>query len=305
MSYALNTIVTKLDNYFQIKKAGPDPAMSIFVPEVYARVNFNWQNFFEPVFKVLFNGLMIKGEQSVNKLFCSVFPTDYVLHNFIEKSKPGDLLFLHHPIIMECGDPRGKWGRGFQPINKKYLKEIQRKQLSVYTCHAPLDIHPKISTNQAIADALELKQIKDFFPYGNGFAGKLGKIKSISTDQLIIKLKKIFNVPYVDFAGIKHNDITRIAIVAGCGDKVELFQESENNQTQAYITGEIHCHINNVKGKTKMAVAKEYIKNTKMSMIGVSHAASEFLVMERHIAKYFKNIFKITVEIIPLKKWWF
>ena len=38
---------------------------------------------------------------------------------------------------------------------------------------------------------------------------------------------------------------SKIAIIAGCGDVVSLMKEAEEKGAEAYITGEIHCHIDN------------------------------------------------------------
>ena len=44
----------------------------------------------------------------------------------------GDLLFMHHPLEMECGDPQGKWGQGFVPIKDKYINQIIEKVICLY-----------------------------------------------------------------------------------------------------------------------------------------------------------------------------
>jgi putative NIF3 family GTP cyclohydrolase 1 type 2 len=74
---------------------------------VYDPIQYAWRENFEQEFNQLFNGLMIKGNEEVGRVFLAVFPTDDVLTRFICEGKPGDLLFMHHPLVMECGDPRG------------------------------------------------------------------------------------------------------------------------------------------------------------------------------------------------------
>ena len=46
-------------------------------------------------------------------------------------------------------------------------------------------------------------------------------------------------------------NITKIAIAAGCGDNVYAMEEAEKMGAQAYLTGEVHCHIDNEYGKRK------------------------------------------------------
>ena len=122
---ALKEIEQSLNHLFQIKKYGKDSAFSRFIPSVYDPIHFPWQQFFETNFVELFNGLMIRGAETVNKVFLAVFPTNDVLETFISQSTSGDLLFMHHPLVMECGDPLGKSGRGFIPIPERYLQAIK------------------------------------------------------------------------------------------------------------------------------------------------------------------------------------
>ena len=60
-----------------------------------------------------------------------------------EKKSSGCLgLHPHHPINMECGDPRGALGRGFvPPYPVRSRRHCARSGLSCGPCHVPLDIH--------------------------------------------------------------------------------------------------------------------------------------------------------------------
>ncbi|MFJ7973621.1 Nif3-like dinuclear metal center hexameric protein [Psychrobacillus sp. NPDC096389] len=301
----LNEIVNRLDKEFKIKEFGKDSAFSRFIPNVYDPIKFDWKAIFEKEFVELFNGLMLRGASNIEKVFLAVFPTDYVLEKFIEESNEGDLLFMHHPLLMECGDPYGSWGKGFVPINEKYIDQIKQKKLSIYTCHVPMDCHKQLSTNIAIAKELNAKvidkdpindQSNDFVLYCN--------IENSDTQSLITMLKEIFNIPYVDFEGQELQDIQKVAIVAGCGDVVDWMEEAERNGVQAYITGEIHCHIDNEYGKQKFNRIMDYASKTSMSLIGVSHSASEYLVHQTLMKNWFEKNFDIKTFLIPQEKWW-
>lgn len=299
----ISKVTDTLDSFFKVKELEKDPAMSRFVPMVYKQTQ-QWKKIFEPDFLKRFNGLMVRGADEIRTVFTASFPHDEITQQFISKSQEGDLLFLHHPIPLECGDPRGNLGRGFLPINSSLLRKIVEKRLSIYSCHTPLDYNKKISTNRAIAEALKAKIESEFLPYGNGFAGLVATIAPISTNNLIIKLKHIFDIPYIDFAGKKVNRITKIGIVAGGGDEVEYSQTAREKGAQAYITGEIFSHYDSDWGKQNTAKLKKYAKTIDISLIGVSHAASEFLVMKTQIPKWFKDNFKIPVVPLAQKKWW-
>lgn len=296
----ISVLERKLNEQFHLDEYDQDPAFSRFIPMVYDPIGFDWRSRFEPHFVRSFNGLMLKGAEVVKNVFLAVFPTDHVLKRFIEESEEGDLLFMHHPLLMECGDPRGKWGRGFIPIKEKWLEQLKKKKLSIYTCHIPMDLNRKIGTNAAIAESLKARAV-DFFFEGYGW---VCEIAETNTEELVEQLLKIFEIPYVDFEGKQITKIQRIAIVAGCGDVVHAMREAEGKGAQAYITGEIHCHIDNAYGREKFAQIMKYTKETSMSLIGVSHSASEYLVMKTQMKKYIETHFDVQCILLPQEKWW-
>ena len=302
----LNEIVSKLDAELDIQSFGKDAAFSQFIPMVYDPLQFDWKAVFEKEFVELFNGLMLKGHENVEKIFLAVFPTDIVLERFIKESNRGDLLFMHHPLLMECGDPKGEWGKGFVPIKEKYIKQIKEKELSVYTCHVPMDYHANLGTSVSIAKQLNAEVIDGFLTssINNENLVLICNMEEKSTSELTSHLKETFDIPYVDFEGKSIQNIQKIAIVAGCGDKVSWMEEAEKRGVQAYITGEIHCHIDNEYGKQRYKQMMDYVSNTTMSLIGVSHSASEYLVHKTLIKEWFENNFAIETVLIPQEKWW-
>ncbi|WNB92868.1 Nif3-like dinuclear metal center hexameric protein [Bacillus sp. NEB1478] len=300
----LQKIDQAIDELFRYREIGTDPAFSRFIPMVYDPIQYPWRDQFEPEFNQLFNGIMIKGVEEVGRVFLAVFPTDDVLTRFISEGEAGDLLFMHHPLVMECGDPRGEWGKGFVPIQPHLIQQMKEKSLSVFTLHVPLDYSRTISTSDAVAEAIGAKVVSEFFKEEKGACGVICEIPPISTEALIEKSKEIFGIPYADVEGPQHSEITKIAIAAGCGDKVYAMKDAEDLGAQAYLTGEVHCHIDNDYGRKKYKEMKEYLKETSMSLIGVSHAASEYLVHATQLKKWFEEQFQIPVSLIPQEKWW-
>lgn len=302
----LTIIEQSLNAFFKVNELEQDPAFSRFIPMVYDPIDFDWRSFFEEEFVSRFNGLMIRGFEEVGAVYLAVFPSDQVLETFINHANEGDLLFMHHPILMECGDPRGASGRGFVPIEERYLQAIQAKKLSVYSCHLPMDYHKEISTGMAIAEALNGDLIERFLLYKNTeCVGQICEIPEISTVDLEAQLKDLFSIPYVDCEGVQHDSIRKVAIVAGCGDSVEAMKDAEERGAQAYITGEIHCHIDNEYGRKKYKEMMQYVPDTNMSLIGVSHSASEYLIMKTQMKKWFQEQYsQLDVELIPQHKWW-
>lgn len=301
---SLKRITHALDELFRIEKFGKDPAFSRFIPVSYDKIGFNWSAFFEDRFCHFFNGLMIKGHENVSSVFLAVFPTDQVLKQFIDESKPGDLLFMHHPLHMECGDPKGPWGRGFLPIDPNLLDAIKEKGLSVYTCHVPMDYNKQIGTTAAMCEALSAIRIGDFYSDENGSVGAICEVHESTTDELIKFLEEIFDIPYVDFEGKNLTSIRTVAIIAGCGDVVDRMKEAESKGAQAYITGEIHCHIDNEYGRRRFQMMMDFVETTGMSLIGVSHSASEYLVKKTQMKGWFGENCDVQTKLISQHKWW-
>lgn len=256
---SLAEIVAALDSFFDVPGSDADPAFSRFLPTVYDGAARSWRSWIEPAFATRFNGLMLRGGPTVRTAFLAAFPSKTVLRTFLERAESGDLLFVHHPIDLESGDPRGAWGNFFQPIADETIEALRRRRLSIYSCHAPLDYHATLSTSGSIAAALGGTPVERFFPYGRGHAGIVAAIPTISFDALEERLQRTFGVPYLDWAGARPAAIERVAIVAGAGDRVEQMSHAEGLGADAYVTGEIHSRIDTDYGHTKFAEVEQFV----------------------------------------------
>lgn len=202
-------VVLFFDTFFQVRDLPSDPAFSRFVPMVYDPIGFSWRDFFEPAFAERFNGLMIRGAVRVGKVWCIAFPAEEVLARILAQALPGDLIFSHHPINMECGDPRGGKGRGFLPLDPRMLRRLKDRGISFYSCHVPLDTHAEISTSGAIVRVLGGTVVDQFLPTGLGFAGRLCEVGPRSLTELVETCKQAVGLPCVDSTGDISKDPSR------------------------------------------------------------------------------------------------
>jgi len=301
---SLQFVVDRLDSLFRVPESPPDPAFSRFIPMAYDPVGTNWRQRFEPEFCRRFNGLMLRGAENAGRAFLAVFPAEDVIANILASAQVGDLIFTHHPLDMRCGDPRGAWGDGFRPISAEQLDMLADEKISFYSCHTPMDVNRCVGTTAALVQALDGCPVGSFMPYGGGFAGIICDVDPISTEELAEKYRSLLGVLYLHEAGPRHKAISRIAVVPGCGDHVPSMRESAEMGAQAYVTGEIHCHIDNDYGRARMAEMKEYLAETPMSMLAGSHAASEFLVMRTQIKPWFERELGIETVLVPQDPWW-
>ena len=306
---SLERIVSELNNEFRVTET-IDPAMSRFVPMVYDPIGYNWEEEFEPDFAKHFNGLMIKPKEdvTVDKVWLLSFLNDYMIEEVLNKAKDGDMIFAHHPVQMECGDPRdGKvWGRGFLPINTGIINKIKERNISVYTCHAPLDAGSisGLGTNEAIIKRIGGKQINQYMEYAHGYAARICEVPTQTVSDLIKKL----NIPNLDHIDIKGNrdlnrQITKVAIIPGGGGNVRDIKPAEGYGSEVVISGQVTCRIAGERGEREDKALQEFYPTTNMTLLGFSHAGSEYPVME-DIALWIKEILNIDAEAIPEKKWW-
>jgi putative NIF3 family GTP cyclohydrolase 1 type 2 len=286
---SLDRLVRDLDSLFSLQEWDGDPAMSRFLPRTYEAMGHDWAALFEADFLRRFNGLMLRSGDRVRQVYCAAFPGPDVLEAVLAAVGGDALLFLHHPIDMEVG------GVGFLPIRPETLERLRAQGVSIYACHAPMDCHDEIGTNASIVQALEVRVERSFARYGRGYAGRVGTIPPTTLDELVSRGKEIFGVGRVEIGGGHPARITRVAIVAGGGDDVELFQEAEELGAQAYITGEWTTRTTpaDPEGREWAAgnrtACQAYAESSEMALLGFSHAATEFLVMKTQMADCFRQ----------------
>lgn len=299
----LDELKQELDGLFSIYEWGQDPMMSRCVPRVYQSIGYDHTRVLEPEFCGIFNGLMLRSSETVEQVYCAVFPCPDVVGEVFERAKGNTLLFLHHPVDMEVS------GTGFLPIPPKALEQMKTQGISIYSCHAPLDFHDEIGTNASIVQAFQMQFEQSFAKHGHGFAGRIGVITPVSVDELLTKGREIFGVERVEVGGTKPASISKVAIVAGGGDNVDMMEEAEGLGAQVYISGEWYTRttpsgeLGRLWAEGNRAACQTYAKSSRMAMVGFSHAATEFLVMRSQMTDFFRRK-GFQAECLEQSDWW-
>jgi len=173
------------------------------------------------------NGLQIATKKNISKIG---FAVDACISTFEKaKRKKIDFLITHHGIKRKP--------KKYSIIAKNLFSFLKKNKLSLYSAHAPLDVHPKYGHNIGLAHMLKLEKIKKFGKYGKfyvGFTGNLSKPMKIQNvaSKLNRKLKtkcKVFD--------LKKKKIKTIAIISGAGAK--WMEEAFIKKIDCLITGEI------------------------------------------------------------------
>ena len=299
----LEHLKVKLDTLYALDEWPPDPAMSRWVPRVYDAIGFNYSRVFEQGFNHKFNGLMLRSGVQVNQVYLAAFPTSEIIEKILSEGNNGSLLYIHHPIHLDAG------GEGFLPISPEHLQALKEQEVSVYACHAPMDCHTEIGTNESIVQALDLADVSLFDEYGIGYAGRIGSISPTRYGDFVSLVKEIFHIDDPKLGGAEPETVSRIAVVAGGADDTGIMKEAESLGAEVYLTGEWITRLNssnpeNMKwsdGNRKEC--HEYVESSNMAFIGVSHAASEYHVMKTQMKHYLQEQ-GLTVSPIEQENWW-
>ena len=305
MVVELDAIVAALDDLYQLDTAKPDASMSRHVPRVFGEAGIDWRAFVEPLYAKRFNGLVRRGRASVGTVNGACFPSADVLDAWLAVARPGDLLITHHPVDARCGSPEDDvWAAGFVPIAAAHLSAMAERELSFYACHAPMDTSPTVGTGAAIVEALGGRTVDHFWPYGSGYAGHIADIPPMSSTSLVARVRAIFGVTTVEVLGPTRASVDRVAILPGVGDQVDQMAVAEGLGAQAYLTGELHVRIEGERGRRNFAEVEAFAATTGMTLLGVSHAASEHLVIETQLARWLAARFQLTLNPIREPQWW-
>lgn len=102
------------------------------------------------------NGLQIEGKTEVRKILAAVTASQDAIDAAIREN--ADLLLVHHGYF---------WKGEAYPITGmrgKRIKCLIQHDISLLAYHLPLDSHPSLGNNAAIADLLKLERIEALDP---------------------------------------------------------------------------------------------------------------------------------------------
>tara|TARA_B100000686_G_C16625367_1_gene881555 strand:- start:181 stop:930 length:750 start_codon:yes stop_codon:yes gene_type:complete len=175
-----------------------------------------------------FNGLQVENTGKLHKIGLAVDVCSATIRMAVEKKC--DVLIVHHGLL---------WG-GAQTIRGQMFEKLSQlicKNIALYSAHVPLDVHPLLGNNRALADMVELKHPEPFGEYQGFKIGLKGIVKRQSAERLGKTLQKKLGATV---RVIGDGEVERIGIVSGgAGDMI--IQAAEEG-LDAHITGECEHH---------------------------------------------------------------
>ncbi|MBC8288159.1 MAG: Nif3-like dinuclear metal center hexameric protein [Nitrospinae bacterium] len=196
------------------------------------------------------NGLQVQNTGEIKKIGLAVDLCQATIDLAIEKNC--QMLFVHHGIF---------WG-GLQPLRGPFYKKISSMisaNIGLYSAHIPLDLHPVLGNNRALADLIGLENLEPFGEYGGIKIGFKGTIKKTSAETLAQELAEKLGSP-VKVIGA--GDIESVGLVTG--GAADIVQQASREGLDAYITGEgaNHHYHEAIEGKCVLVFAGHYATET-------------------------------------------
>ncbi|SEL21038.1 Nif3-like dinuclear metal center hexameric protein [Acinetobacter sp. DSM 11652] len=175
------------------------------------------------------NGLQIEGKTEVKRIVCAVSASQSAIDAAIELQ--ADVLLVHHGYFWK-GEPSPITG-----IRGKRIKSLIQHDISLLAYHLPLDSHPNLGNNAAIADLLHLDQIEALDPSERHPIGNIGYLKNAMTpDEFKAFVSQQLNYDAIHLMADKPS-IQKVGFCTG-GAQDFITKAAEQN-CDAYISGEV------------------------------------------------------------------
>jgi putative NIF3 family GTP cyclohydrolase 1 type 2 len=222
----LDDLVRELDAYFRVPEVRDDdwsPIFEALYPDPY------WRDYAEPGYEGRWNGLMVRGEDPVERVVTCVFPSDRIVAGL----EPRTFLFSEHPV--DFADVPG-----FLSLSRESFETMRARGISFYHVHAPLDMHPEVSPSRLCAQGVGLERLEEYFPIAEGIPGGAAIIgESRLTLEGLAEALRVFLGPEIKVHVLTRprQEAGRVAVVAGGGADRAILEESLARGCETYVTG--------------------------------------------------------------------
>lgn len=175
------------------------------------------------------NGLQIEGKSEVQKILCAVTASQEAIDAAI--AQKADLLLVHHGYFWK-GEPYPITG-----MRGKRIKSLIQHDISLVGYHLPLDSHPSLGNNAAIAECLALENLQALDPSERHPIGNIGFLKQAMSatefrDYLTARLGfKTIHLP------AEKSQIQKVGFCTGAAQ--DFIGKAAEQGCDAFISGEV------------------------------------------------------------------
>lgn len=175
------------------------------------------------------NGLQIEGKAEVNKILCAVTASEDAIDAAV--AQQADALLVHHGYFWK-GEPYPITG-----MRGNRIKKLIQNNISLIAYHLPLDAHPSLGNNAAIADLIGLQNLEALDASEKHPIGNIAYLDTaLSPEQFKANLQAIFDFDIIHLP----SDKTTIQKVGFCtGAAQDFISKAAQENCDAYISGEV------------------------------------------------------------------
>ena len=175
------------------------------------------------------NGLQIEGKADVKKILCAVTASQDAIEAAI--AQQADLLLVHHGYFWK-GEPYPITG-----MRGKRIKALIQNDISLVAYHLPLDSHPTLGNNAAIADLLELEIFEALDASERHPIGNIGYLKqALSPEDFKTMLTERLGFQTIHLPADKKS-IQKVGFCTGAAQ--DFISKAAEQNCDAYISGEV------------------------------------------------------------------
>ena len=175
------------------------------------------------------NGLQIEGKAEVKKILCAVTASQDAIDAAI--AQQADLLLVHHGYFWK-GEPYPITG-----MRGKRIKALIQHDISLVAYHLPLDSHPTLGNNAAIADILELEIFEALDASERHPIGNIGYLKqALSPEAFKQLLTERLGFETIHLPAQKAS-IQKVGFCTGAAQ--DFISKAAEQNCDAYISGEV------------------------------------------------------------------
>jgi dinuclear metal center YbgI/SA1388 family protein len=175
------------------------------------------------------NGLQIEGRSEVKKIVCAVTASQEAIDAAV--AQQADLLLVHHGYF---------WKGEAYPITGmrgKRIKTLIQHDISLVAYHLPLDSHPMLGNNAAIADLLELEIFEALDASERHPIGNIGYLKQALTPEAFKDLlTERLGFQTIHLPADKKT-IQKVGFCTGAAQ--DFISKAAEQNCDAYISGEV------------------------------------------------------------------
>ena len=196
------------------------------------------------------NGIQVDNDGSdIRKI---IFGVDACMETLETAAGAGaGMLFVHHGLF---------WGNPVRIAGnlRRRIKFLLDHNISLYAVHLPLDQHPSLGNNAALADLLGLENIEPFGTYHGRKIGYKGSFAKPITIGEAVKKISFMNRPPLGVYPFGKTENSSCAVVSGGASSVTLQAMEEG--LDLFVTGESSHSVYHecLEGKLNMIAGGHY-----------------------------------------------